>query len=649
VISAVRNDTRWEFLWIGLVAFLLVVPNLFPFQQYRATGGYLFYSGAYDEPTYLSYDGALATRSLTHVGEHLVVLLHNLGLSGGYINVLFDLTLPVLTIVLLRAIATAIGCSRAEAISYPLVIVAAPVIFGSSNPYYARLYDILFNSSALKWLTLPQAYYPPFFRSPEPQLSLFVAAVAVYVAFRVRSYLPLFVVAPVLYPFVGVPFSFVALGLWLTDRAPWPIVRRRSVAAMIAFAAVAVAVGAFYVVLVRGTGLADFLPKSRLPLVSIMSVVAVSCYLAAGRRAEGRLRDAAFFLAVAPFAAVNTQLIAGVVEAPHNFEQSFGVVAVAIVLVLSLRTLGAGTWTASFAAAAACALLAIYSTEVFRVNSSVWQRLPPPPELIDGLTHNAGSVVIGDPDLADVFSLIAPRVRFSALARSQILRSDGSAQRFARYLCTRELIRQQDVDEVPPAAFALLDRSFRYQGQDFPLVHLRRQTRFRQVFDPDSVPATCEPRQFLVFPSLVVDGTTGGSQFLPALARDGGWKPRPGGAAVVTSTAPWAYTATATMTPAAAGGALADVRARLTVESGCIGIGVLTPQKDAFVRQVAVEASAGPQTADVPFRPAATAQSLVIFNCSQQGASAALIESVDVLAVHAAVRRVTLRDHRISS
>src|SRR4051812_28866315 len=86
-------------VWAVLLAALVVLPNLFAFYQYRATGGYLFYSNAFDEPTYLSYDGALMTRSMTRLGEYLISGCHWIGVSGGYANLLFDISCPVVTVV----------------------------------------------------------------------------------------------------------------------------------------------------------------------------------------------------------------------------------------------------------------------------------------------------------------------------------------------------------------------------------------------------------------------------------------------------------------------------------------------------------------------------------------------------------------------
>src|SRR5688500_12083456 len=96
-------------LWPSLIAALIVAPNLFAFRQYLATGGYLFYTNAFDEATYLSYDGARLTASLTHLAEYPVLVLHGLGLSGGFANLLFDLVCPVALVILLRNIGRTLG------------------------------------------------------------------------------------------------------------------------------------------------------------------------------------------------------------------------------------------------------------------------------------------------------------------------------------------------------------------------------------------------------------------------------------------------------------------------------------------------------------------------------------------------------------
>jgi hypothetical protein len=413
-------------LWGALLGALVVIPNLFALQQLRATGGYLFYANAFDEPTYLSYDGAVLTKSLTHSAEYVIVALHKLGLSGGYINLAFDVVLPIVTVVLLRRLAMAVGFSALESTVYPFVIVALPVLFGDSNPYYARLYEYNYNSKGLSWITLPQAYYPPFFRTPEPQLSLAVVALASYIAVLSRSYLVALVVVPLIYPFVGIPYMFVVLGLMVHDRcAGWieSAVLRTAFALLASYLITAGMILAFYVLFVRRTTLVDFLPPTRMPLLSGTGVAAVLVYLCVRSRLEPLYRLAALFLAVSPIAVANTQLVAGFLQTPHNLEQNFGVIALSIVCVLAIHAIGNRAWVIVGVAATSCWLLTAYSAQVFAVNSSMLQRVRPSDDLIEALRREPESVVIGDADLADLFSLAAPGLHFSAMARSQTLRS----------------------------------------------------------------------------------------------------------------------------------------------------------------------------------------------------------------------------------
>src|SRR3954468_9613626 len=146
--------------------------------------------------------------------------------------------------------------------------------------------------------------------------------------------------------------------------------------------------------------------------------------------------------------------------------------------------------------------------------------MPISKDLVDRLRQEPESVVIADADLADIFSLIAPRLHFSAMASSQTLRSpDGStdgtttADRFQNYLCVKRLLsQQQDVPSIDPAVFGVLDRGFRYLHQDFPLIHLNRKSEFTPVFDPTEAPARCLPRPLRIFPALVLGPQLGQAQ-----------------------------------------------------------------------------------------------------------------------------------------
>lgn len=653
-----RRSARLEtLLWIVLLGVLVAAPNAFAVQQYRATGGYLFYANAFDEPTYISYDGATTLASATRWSEYLVVLLHRAGLSGGYINLLFDIVFPIATIVFLRRIFVRLQFSRLQSIVFSFVVVASPVLFGYANPYYARLYNWNYYSSGLSWLTLPQAYYPPFFRTPEPQVSLLVAAIATDVALRWRSVIPVFLVAPVLYPFVSVPVAFVAICL-LFDRALHAVVHapgwRACLAIVASFVTIAGAKWAYFVFIMRGVGFAEFLPQNRWPLISGTGVLALLIYVAIRSRVNPAHKRAALFLAAAPVASVNTQVISGFFEVPGNFEQNFGVIVVGVLFALALSTIHR-SWALVGAAAVSCALLGVYSSHVFVVNASIWQRVPPSEPLLDGLRRTPESVLMSDRTLAGLYALIAPGVHYSALAPAQAIRSERrgpgvltTEERFQIYLCTKQLASTSEwSDTIPASTFSALDRGYRYLGADFPLLHLNRRTTFRQQFDPATPPGDCAPREFLVFPALLTGPPVPGLSLLEALTSAGRWDRDQAGALVVTPGQQWAYSAQAPLTPAALtisddGVRMMTVRAHITVKIGCVGIGVVTHNQRQFVHEIAVTAIGVRETPDILFEPDSRGQWLVVRNCSANGASQALLAHVELMPV----RGVTVRSLR---
>jgi len=280
----VRSYGWHRLVWFTLLCGLIVLPSLFAIRQFQSTGGYLFYSNAFDEPTYLSFDGARTGAALIHPAEYLVLGLHHLGVSGGYINLLFDILWPVVTVVIFRRLALAIGFSPLEAAVYPFAIVTIPVLFGYTNPYYAALYDANYHSRGLSWIALPQAYYPPFLRTPEPQLSLCVLALATYLGVRRQSLLIPFAVAPFVYAFVGIPYLFVVFALFTYQRTtaalPQPALRVL-VAIAASYLATAAALRLAYSLLVSGSPAAELFVATRLPLLSGTGTAALIVYAAA--------------------------------------------------------------------------------------------------------------------------------------------------------------------------------------------------------------------------------------------------------------------------------------------------------------------------------------------------------------------------------
>lgn len=620
---------------------MVLIPNAFAAYQFRMTHGVLFYSNAFDEPTYLSYDGALAARSVTRLSEYLVLALHQAGVSGGFINVVFDIVFPLAIVVLLRLTLLELGFGELESAVYSVAFVSMPVLFGYSNPYYVKLFDLNYHSGSLSWITLPQAYYPPIFRTPEPQFSLTIAAFATYVGIRWKSFVLPVLVLPVLYPFVGIPYAFIVLSwlvfTWLEGSvrsSAWRLLFAMTAASL----TIAAGVSAYYRVAVSGTSVASYLPLTRLPLVSGTGAAALLCYCLFKKRLPAAFRIPALLLAVAPFFAVNTQLFSGFIQTPHSFEQNFGVLALAAVLLLTLRATVRSAWMPFVVAGVSCCLLTQYAAHVFAVNASMWQRLPPSPELLSSLRETPEMVVINDPDLADIYGLVAPGLHFSALARSQTALFEPllTQNRFENYLCVKDRVsRGPLVSAVPPEVFATLDRSFRYMNQDFPLTHLNRAHEFKVYFDPSQPPAHCNARQLKVFPAFDLGDEVAAGRLPGRLTVVNGSTLQRQPLEVVTARAQWAYAAVAELTELvrARGSRLAMVRTDATVTRGCVGFGVLQPDQRAFANEVLVGASPDRSRVDVTFPPSDRPHTFVVRNCSAVGESAVAIRGIQAFPV----------------
>jgi hypothetical protein len=265
---------------------------------------------------------------------------------------------------------------------------------------------------------------------------------------------------------------------------------------------------------------------------------------------------------------------------------------------------------------------------VFVVNASVWQRERLSDSLLDAIRHQPESLVIGDPNLASLFALVAPGVHFSALARSQALPEAESgrtstAEMFETYLCVKRLLGATRPPVVNPEVFVEMDRVFRFLRQDFPLIHLNRPHQLRQHYDPGQEPKSCSSRQLQIFPALALS---------PELERVS----LP--AAVQTPAQQWAYAAQVALSERTSkqgqpGGRI-NIRTTLDVTGGCVGVGVLTPNQRTFVSHTEILSSPETKVTDLVFDEADQPHWLVLRNCSADGVSTALIHQTQVFRVN---------------
>lgn len=208
-----RNFLLFSSALIVLLAYLL--PEWAAFVRSEV---FVFVNG-WDEETYLSWQGVLGARSdLGYFVLYPYSLLHEAGLSGAMQNLLSDTLFPLLTVLLVMQSFRLRGVEAARAFAYAVLVLFSSTLFNYANPVIKGL---LGEYDGTAFLMAGWELYPSLLRTPNPQLSYFVLALAVYAWLRWRRFWLLLLPLPVLYYFVAVPYAFlIAMGVAL------PVVRR---------------------------------------------------------------------------------------------------------------------------------------------------------------------------------------------------------------------------------------------------------------------------------------------------------------------------------------------------------------------------------------------------------------------------------------
>lgn len=386
-----------------LTALLTVLlTSLYPIYQIIQTRGYLFYANAFDEPSYLQYDFSIASQAITRPSQSIVTLAHNLGLSGGWINFSLDTVTLALALILVRAILKQLGYGSKQANLFSFIINILPLLFSSVNPIVNYLFNLNLSSPSVFWITLPQAYYLPIYRSPEPQASVVILLFSVYLALRYRSFIPAYLCIPFLYSFIKIPFLFIILAIHLRHRFKQ---LSQYLAILISFAATS-SILWIYLNLFTDEVSKQIMVNSHYPLISSTSVICLLLYLIFYKSIDPRFRYAALVISFAPLVASNHQVISGWMAAPNSFEQNFGVYCISVVLSLILIN---KIVYSLIALASAVLMLCISADQVFDTNYQTNQKLPLSNKLLVALKNDSPNVAINDVDLASLVSMIFPR------------------------------------------------------------------------------------------------------------------------------------------------------------------------------------------------------------------------------------------------
>lgn len=503
----------------------MLLLNAYPLYQMVATNGHLFYMNAYDESSYLQYDFSMATQSMTRVAQYLVTASHELGLSGGWINLIFDLiTVPVIMIFAARSFQL-LERDQKDSNFNAFLLTTLPLLFCGFNPLIRNIFEWSLDTGAISWITTPEALFLPYVRTPEPQFSLALLSVVIFWSLKRQSFWYLYPILPFLYPFVAVPAAFILLSLHLRKLFP-RIAQTVYWTPLISFFIIGFALFVYFNLLVPRS-IKEFLTETHLPLISVTGIECLLITAWGYRRCAEQNRHFLVICAATPLAVTNMQIISGHLGSPNAHEQYFGTLCAAVVFIFCLktdpRTLPAGDpriqmkqSLVSFSLFRkslefmlspqvlrkglllfASIILLVSGRHMFRENYSVNERFPFNPEVRRELRYRSHLVAIDNQRLAAVANMIYPKQPSTLLGYERSFAPVCTDQGFQDYLLAKKtLLNDDSLSEHFRKMLQTLDDGYRYENEDFILLHIGRKQAFHEKHNPALVPEEDETRKF---------------------------------------------------------------------------------------------------------------------------------------------------------
>lgn len=192
----------------GFILFLLIFiifSYLFPLWYSFIKSEIFIYVNAWDEETYLTYQGALGSLSGPgyFMGAILTLLFQELNVSGAIQNLISDTIFPILTLYFIYKIFIFYQVQKIDAFAFSSLILFSSVLFNHANP--------LISSIFLREINMFMAgfeNYLSILRTPEPQLSYLILSIFVFLFIKTNKKIFLIIPLFLTYFYVAIVYLY---------------------------------------------------------------------------------------------------------------------------------------------------------------------------------------------------------------------------------------------------------------------------------------------------------------------------------------------------------------------------------------------------------------------------------------------------------
>jgi len=189
-----------------------IIPMLYAY----ISSDLFIYVNAWDEETYMTYQGALGMLKEPgyFLASFITLFFQKIGISGSMQNLIFDLTLIPTIGILLYKILFKFKINHFYAFVFIIIILFSSVFFNYSNPWLVEVFPI----RDIHFLMFGHESYATVLRSPNPQLSYLLVVLTIYIFQENHKKFILFFPLPFLYFYVAVPyFYFLVIYLYMKN------------------------------------------------------------------------------------------------------------------------------------------------------------------------------------------------------------------------------------------------------------------------------------------------------------------------------------------------------------------------------------------------------------------------------------------------
>jgi len=194
---------------ITALLILTVLTYIIPLLYAYFSSDFLIYVNAWDEETYLTYQGAIGTLQTPgyFLSAYITLFFQKIGIAGSVENVIFDLFLIPFMIFLLYTIFVNYTDKRFYAFLFAVIVLFSSVLFSYANPLLSSLYPI----RDLRFFMFGHENYASILRTPNPQISYFLVIVTLYIFQKTKKKILLFLPLPFIYFYVAIPYFYFLL------------------------------------------------------------------------------------------------------------------------------------------------------------------------------------------------------------------------------------------------------------------------------------------------------------------------------------------------------------------------------------------------------------------------------------------------------